>query len=143
MIGKPLIAGGVVFFTTFVPSGLSTTSTTTSASCQAGGTGYLYAFDYCCGQTDPAGQPSCPKWPPAYSPIENATAVAVSFPRPGGGIYGAQVNLGTGVPSQPILNSAGNTVLIQMSTAQIQSVGVNLLNPPNQVQGWREQPSSN
>jgi len=135
MVGKPLIAGGVVFFTTFVPSGLTTpTGTTISTSCQAGGNGYLYAFDYCCGQS------GCQGWEVGYSPLTNPTSASVTFPRSGGGIYGVQVNLGTGVPSQPILNSAGNTVLIQMSTAQIQTVGVTLSQPPFQVQGWRELP---
>ena len=132
VIGKPLIAGGVVFFTSFVPSALSTA---TSASCQAGGTGYLYLFDYCCNQSD------CPGWPPGFNPLTDPTAAAVNFQRSSNDLYGVQVNLGSGVPSQPVLNSTGSQVIIQMSTAQIKSVGVNLAQPPNQVQGWREAPS--
>ncbi len=132
VIGKPLIAGGVVFFTTFVPSALSVA---TSASCQAGGTGYLYAFDYCCNE------PDCPGWSVGYNPLGDPTAAAVNFQKSSDGtLYGVQVNLGAGVPSQPVLNSAGNNVIIQMSTAQIKSVGVNLAQPQNQVQGWHEPP---
>ena len=40
VIDSALVAGGYVFFTTFVPN---------DDICSAGGQGYLYALDYKCG----------------------------------------------------------------------------------------------
>jgi hypothetical protein len=52
-------------------------------------------------------------------------------------LYGQQVNLGAGIPSQVISNSQGNQVVISNSLAQLQTFAVNTLNP-NKIQGWRE-----
>ena len=127
VIGKPLIAGGIVFFTTFTP-----TVTTGADVCQAGGTGYLYAFDY-----------ECKPWPVGFLPIQDPTLIAEQYQVTVSGqtqTYGVRLNLGSGVPSQPVLDPGGNQVFVQFSTAKMGVVRVNLLDPTNQIQGWREQP---
>ncbi len=116
-----------MFFTSFTP-----TNTASTDACQAGGTGYLYAFDYQCGA-----------FPQGFLPIQDHTVITEQFGPPGGDvIYGVRVNLGSGVPSQPILDPTGQNIIIQESTAQLKRVGVNLLEKMNQIQGWREQPSN-
>ncbi|MGO9116404.1 MAG: hypothetical protein ACLQPD_02210 [Desulfomonilaceae bacterium] len=118
-----------MFFTSFTPS-----TTVATDVCQAGGTGYLYALDY-----------ECQAFPAGFSPFTDATVIAEQFGITSGGTtysYGAKVNLGSGVPSQPILDPTGNHIIIQESTAKLQSVSVNLLDKSNQVQGWRKAPSN-
>jgi type IV pilus assembly protein PilY1 len=129
VIGKPLIAGGIVFFTTFTPSVI-----TGADVCQAGGSGYLYAFDY-----------QCQPWPPNFLPIQDSTLIAEQYQVTVNGqtqTYGVRVNLGSGVPSQPVLDPGGNQVFVQFSTAKMGVYRVNLLDPMNQIQGWREQPAN-
>jgi len=130
VVGKPIIAGGLVFVTSFTP-----TNTAATDLCQAGGAGYLYAFDY-----------MCKPFPFGFSPIQDPTLIAEQFTVTTGGqtaTYGLKVNLGSGVPSQPVLNSSGNYLFTQMSTAKMVVTPVNLLEKMNQIQGWREQPTAN
>ena len=91
VIGKPLIAGGVAFFTSFKPRHNDT--------CKAGGAGYLYAFDY-----------MCRPFAPGFNPFQDNSLGVETFPGPAGQpdvISGARVSLGAGVPSQPVLDSSG------------------------------------
>ncbi len=127
VINKPLIAGGVVFFTTFIPIAKDTDQ------CSAGGNGYLYAFDYMCGV-----------FPPGFNPIAELGTNIITMPGGSGTsgssppIYGARVDLGAGVPSQPVLDSSGKFLIVQSSVGSLQRVKVNLLTPPSLVKGWKE-----
>ena len=125
VINKPLIAGGVVFFTSFVPI------SSASDVCGVGGSGYLYAFDY-----------MCQAFPLGFNPIPAGTNM-VTLPAGSGSssatpMYGVKVDLGLGVPSQPVLDSTGKYVIVQTSSGQLSRVGVNLLTPPANLQGWKE-----
>jgi type IV pilus assembly protein PilY1 len=125
VINKPLIAGGIVFFTTFSPL------TKSQDVCKAGGIGYLYAFDY-----------MCQRFPEGFNPIADLAAgqMMTLFKANNSGteIFGAKVELGLGVPSQPVLDSTGNYLIIQRSTAEISRVAVNLLTPVANLKGWKE-----
>ncbi len=125
IINKPLIAGGVVFVTSFVPI------SSASDVCGVGGAGYLYAFDY-----------MCQAFPPGFNPIPDGNNMVTFGGGSGGGstagIYGTRVDLGLGVPSQPVLDSSGQYVIVQTSSGQLSRVGVNLLSPPANLKGWKE-----
>jgi type IV pilus assembly protein PilY1 len=122
IIGKPIIAGGVVFATSFVP--------TTNDPCQSGGRGFLYAFDYMC---RPFGK--------SFNPITEGSTYAIQvFPTSSrnDAISGARMSLGLGVPSQPVLDSTGKYIIVQTSNAEIFRVNVNLEEKMNQIKGWTE-----
>jgi type IV pilus assembly protein PilY1 len=126
VINKPLIAGGVVFFTTFKPMAQS------EDPCKAGGVGYLYAFDY-----------MCDSFAAGFNPIvdmgdDMVTFVSSNRDADNPQIYGARVQLGLGVPSQPVLDSSGKYLIVQRSTAEIDRKEVNLQTPPVELKGWRE-----
>ena len=116
-----------MFFTTFTPS-----VTEGADVCQAGGTGYLYVFDF-----------QCQPFPAGFLPIQDTTMISEQYQVTVNGedlTYGVKVNLGSGVPSQPILDPTGTHVIVQESTAKLQRIGVDLLEKMSQIQGWREQP---
>jgi len=120
IIGKPVIAGGVVFVTSFIP--------TTNDPCQAGGSGFLYAFDYL-----------CRPFAKGFLPIDQGSSGLLVFPTSGADtISGARVSLGLGVPSQPVLDSTGKFIIVQTSNAEIFRVGVNLEEKTTQIKGWTE-----
>lgn len=121
IVRKGLVAGGLLFFTTFIPP---------SGMCDAQGASWLYVMSYDCSQI-PAG-----KNPFTDSTIIvthlTATSTGVTDPR------GWKVSLGTGVASNPVLDSSGTHVIIQMSTGQIMNLPVNLPQKVLQPVGWRE-----
>jgi type IV pilus assembly protein PilY1 len=119
LINKPLIAGGVAFFTTFAPM--------TTDPCSAGGTSYLYALEFMCGD-----------FPAGFNPIADLSLTVTTFAANTGSIYGAKANLGLGVASQPVLDSSGKYVVVQLSNAALKRIEVNLVTPPAQLKGWRE-----
>jgi type IV pilus assembly protein PilY1 len=123
VIGKPLIAGGIVFFTTFKP--------TSGDACQPGGSAYLYAFDY-----------MCQAFPVGFNPIKDVSLCSATFAAStatsDSPLFGVQVDLGAGVPSQPVLDSSGSFLTIQLSNARFKTIGVNLLEKMAQIQGWQE-----
>jgi type IV pilus assembly protein PilY1 len=122
VIGKPLIAGGVVFFTSFKP--------VTNDPCNAGGEGYLYAFNYLC-------QP----FAPGFNPIQDRSLGVETFSGltgQEGSISGARVTLGAGVPSQPVLDSSGKFVIVQTSNAELFRVSVALQEKMQQIKSWIE-----
>jgi len=94
VIGDPLIAYGYVFFTTYIP---------TTTACSAGGHGWLYVLDYRCKSLG-AGQN------PVTGPIGRTV---ISLPD-----FGAKVDLGAGMASEPVMDSQGN-ILVQMSNATL------------------------
>lgn len=117
IVGKPLIAGGVVFITTFVPP---------QDKCQYAGSGYLYAFDYLCGALSGA------------DTLLNDPDGVLMTTGPTGQAYGVELSLGPGMPSRPVLDTRGENVIIQMSDGTIKRVPVQLPKRPVQFQGWRE-----
>jgi type IV pilus assembly protein PilY1 len=127
VINKPLIAGGVVFFTSFVPI------SSASDVCGVGGSGYLYAFDY-----------MCQAFPEGFNPIPSGTnmitltSTSSTSSSSSSSITGVRVDLGLGVPSQPVLDSSGKYVIVQTSSGQLSRIGVNLLTPPTSLKGWKE-----
>ncbi len=128
---NPLIAGGLVFFTTYVPN---------SDPCSSVGEGYLYIFDY-----------MCKPFPDDFNPINDpAFQDLVTFFYPGGGTtengynpVGVRVSLGTGLPSAPVLDSTGQHVIIQSSNADLLKIGIELIEKGLQIRGWTEKEETN
>lgn len=122
---KPLIAGGYVFATSFVPS---------SDPCQFSGSGYLYIFNYIC-------EPLATDIQIISNSATGALAVT-NLTTTGTGsqssVTGVQVSLGSGVPSKPVLDSSGKNVIVQMSDGTLLRVPVTLATKPVQVLGWQE-----
>jgi type IV pilus assembly protein PilY1 len=119
-VGKPLIAGGLVFATSYLPP---------TDPCDPIGKGYLYIFDY-----------MCRPFPPGFAVLKDELLYVVSHMQTGSGdagqTYGTVVELGEGVPSEPILDSRGDNVIIQMSDATLLKIGVNLPIKRLQTKGW-------
>jgi len=115
---KPLIAGGLVFVTSYVPS---------TDPCLPQGLGYLYAFNYTCSVLPDGFTP--------FTPVDNPTPI---YGTTTDYMLGQVLTLGAGVPSAPVLDSSGKKVIIQMSDGTIRTVDVNLLIKRIQVKGWRE-----
>lgn len=117
IIGKPLLAGGTVFFTTYTPP---------HDACGFTGKGILYAFNYMCEAME-------------GNPFDTLDTVAVPGPggvdNPAGYVAGEPV---TGVPSRPVLDSRGENVIVQMSDGTLKRYKVDLGdNKPLQFRGWR------
>ncbi|MBI5572121.1 MAG: hypothetical protein HY914_19415 [Desulfomonile tiedjei] len=130
-VSKPLIAGGYVFATSFVPS---------ESPCDFGGMGYLYLFEY-----------QCKQFSGLFSPIPGTQVnVQTSGTEAGLGVVtqgtfnptstftGARLEVGPGVPSPPVLDPSGQNVVVQMSDGTLVRTGVDLSIPPMRVQGgWQ------
>jgi hypothetical protein len=126
-VGKPLIAGGYVWVTSFVPS---------SSPCDFTGNGYLYVFDYQCGQISGDTNP-LPHTSLTVSSGGLAVAQLGNF-SPGASYGALQMSLGTGMPSKPVLDSQGQNVVIQLSDGTLQRFPVDLGRSALQVQGgWQ------
>lgn len=108
-VSKPLIAWGTVFITSYVPA---------YDPCTAMGTGYLYIFDY-----------SCTPFPEGWTPLRDAAFVPDEMRTPDNSLVGLRLSLGSGPPSDPVLDSGGNYVFVQMGTAEIIRIGVQLQRP--------------
>jgi type IV pilus assembly protein PilY1 len=125
VIDSALVAGGYVFFTTFIPK---------SADCTAGGDAYLYVLDYMCKPLKNAGQ------------IIVQGGGGVSYYNVKGNTWGSgatsivgaiQVSLGSGMPSRPVLDSSGTSIFIQTSDARLVRIEVNLgQGGESQIHGW-------
>lgn len=137
VIGRSVVFGGYVFFTTYIPrQQVTTTGCTTTAA--GVGSGFLYVFDYRCR---------------AFSdnPVPDLGSEAGSGNLTTGGaggadanlnFYGVKVGLGEGMPSQPVLDSKGENVIIQKSDATLKRIGADT-DPdadgkPGDVVGWSE-----
>lgn len=121
---KGLIAGGLFFVTSYVPN---------ADPCKYLGSGYLYILDY-----------ACQAFPEGFDPLNDPRFTAVYFLVPGDSSdppakYGLRLSLGQGLPSNPVLDSSGEHVIIQMSTGEILRIGVKLLEDPVNLRGWREE----
>ncbi len=123
VVDSALIAGGVVFFTTFVPK---------EDPCAAGGDAYLYAVDYMCR-------------PMSFDPFKNSgfTKVNKTPEQLGEGEYaqtgntGYVLKLGEGMPSRPVMDSSGEYLFIQTSNGVIHRVKVDVP-PPVEKSGWKQ-----
>lgn len=144
-----LVAGGYVFFTTFMPD---------SSPCVPGGVGRLYVLDYMCRPlqnnyvlTQPAnvdtGSNSTYGHLRYYNPMTAAGAGPGSWARgnvPSSvGTVGALVmELGSGMPSRPVLDSSGTSIMIQTSDERLLRLTVDIgEDKKTKVQGWTRDPS--
>lgn len=122
MLDSALVAGGYVFFTTFIPN---------EDSCSAGGTAYLYVLDYMCR-------------PIKSSPIVSGGGVQYRDVSTGSWsdtepakIGVVRVDLGTGMPSRPVMDSSGESILIQTSDARLLKIDVDLHKTNKaKIKGW-------
>jgi|GEM_PF-4736873 len=121
VIGKAVISGGLVFFTTFAPE---------DADCSAGGRGWLYVLNY-----------RCQAFEDGLFPVVAAGGHAVSSLTTTGStpqLFGVKVDLGSGMPSRPVLDSKGENVIIQKSDATLIKLGVSTSNTGRVTfQGWK------
>ena len=129
VVDSALVAGGLVFVTTFVPS---------DDPCSWGGTPYLYVFDYMCR-------------PLSYNPLENSglnyqwlglgggNGWVGGNPPTGTQVAAFRATLGHGMPTRPVLDSSGKYVLIQTSNAKIHKIGVSLSQKSLYLKGWKEE----
>ncbi|MFH1112478.1 MAG: hypothetical protein V1792_01025 [Pseudomonadota bacterium] len=134
VIGKAAVLGGYVFFTTYIPSKKTTTTgcSTTSAGV---GSGYLYVFDYRCR--------AFTSNPLTTLGSEGGSGYLVTAGNGGGAsqFYGGRIGLGEGMPSQPVLDSKGESVIVQKSDAALVRIEVDPLgggNADGDVAGWTE-----
>jgi type IV pilus assembly protein PilY1 len=121
VIRKALIAGGLVFVTSYIPP---------QTICEAQGSSMLYVLSYNCGVI-----------PGGKNIFLDSSVTAVGLQTGTTNAYdprGWVVDLGSGVASNPVLDSSGTHVIIQMSTGQIQNFNVQLPQNPIQPIGWRE-----
>ncbi|MCA1959161.1 MAG: hypothetical protein LDL33_00085, partial [Desulfomonile sp.] len=109
LVSKPLIASETLFVTSYVPA---------YDPCTAMGTGYLYIFDY-----------ACRPFPKDWSPLNDTAFVPDEMRTSDNTLYGLRLSLGSGPPSDPVLDSAGHYVYVQMGTAEIVRIGVDLTRP--------------
>ena len=100
--------------------------------CSSSGIGYLYIFDYLCNFFEegfnPLSDPDGLDWGWLHQTNEEGDE----------GHYGVVIKLGAGMPSMPVLDSSGQHVIIQMATADILRIGVNLPDKPFKMKGWKE-----
>lgn len=128
VVDSALVAGGIVFFTTFVPK---------DDPCAAGGDAYLYAVDYLCRPMtlDPfhrSGFTKVDKTPQQlqtgeYTPLKDGNQVQAYV-----------LKLGEGMPSRPVMDSSGEYLFIQTSNGQIHRIEVDLPSPVEKS-GWKQQ----
>jgi type IV pilus assembly protein PilY1 len=121
VVRKALIAGGLVFVTTTTPP---------QSLCASQGTSNLYVLSYDCGVI-----------PGGKNIFLDASVNAIGLKTGSTNTYdprGWKVDLGTGVASNPVLDSSGTHVIIQMSTGDIKNFNVQLPMKVMQPLGWRE-----
>lgn len=117
VIDSALVAGGLVFVTTFVPS---------EDPCQAGGEGYLYAFDYNCNFLED-------------NPFKRSGLKSEAIEKTDNKAKAYRVQLGPGMPSRPVLDSSGKNLLVQESTGKIHRIKIDLPLKPLYLKGWKEE----
>jgi type IV pilus assembly protein PilY1 len=120
---QALVAGGLVFFTTFKPN---------TEVCGGGGTGYLYVVDYMCRelQKNPLRDAGLDSQWLGSGGWNNST-----FTSPAKAV---RTDLGGGMPSRPVLDSKGEHVLIQTSDARIHRIKIDL-NYKDLFKGWTQE----
>lgn len=128
VVDSALIAGGVVFFTSFVPK---------DDPCAAGGDAYLYAVDYQCGalSTDPF---STSGFTQVSTTTANLGAGQYTTVKDGTQVKAYVLKIGEGMPSRPVMDSSGQYIFIQTSNGRIHRLRVNLPDPVERM-GWKQQ----
>ncbi len=125
VLDSALVAGGVVFFTTFVPK---------DDVCLSGGDAYLYAVDYLCRKMP---------WDPFdRSGFKKVTKASPETLKEGeytllGDGKAYVLKIGDGMPSRPVLDSSGEHVFIQTSNGEIHRLRLNLPDPVQKM-GWKQ-----
>lgn len=125
VLDSALVAGGLVFFTTYVPF---------DDPCSNAGMSYIYVLDYLCR-------------PLQENPLENSGLtvdhLSGSQWQEAGQETSATVYRGrlqtSQIPSRPVLDSAGENVLVQTGDAKIHQIPVKLPDEPNYLKGWKEE----
>jgi Tfp pilus tip-associated adhesin PilY1 len=135
VIGRSVLFNGFVFFTTYIPSSGGTTTGCTSTAAGAG-LGYLYVFDYLC-------RPFTTNPIPNLGTEGNVDYLTTGTPTGAGEplFYGGRVGLGEGMPSQPVLDSKGESVIVQKSDASLTRIKADPWGKDNKdgdVTGWSE-----
>lgn|GEM_PF-1760573 len=122
VVDSALVAGGIVFFTSFVPK---------DDPCAAGGDAYLYALDYLCRPltTNPFQGSGFKKVTKDVKDLQDAEYILTSD-------Y-AVVKLGEGMPSRPVMDSSGEHLFIQTSNGEIHRIPVAVPKPVEKT-GWKE-----
>lgn len=117
IIGKPVIQGGWVFITTFIPP---------AGQCEFVGQSHIYAFDYMCR-------------PRKHGPFGEGNEIHVP-PVPGGEssgyVYGETLS---GMASRGVIDFRGENFIVQLNTGEIIRTPIDLgADKPVQFKGWRE-----
>ena len=115
---SPLVAGGIVFFTTFEPD--------TDDPCKAGGIARLYTaqFDSGCAPDSPVLDVN------GDGVVDDSDKI--------GGVVPRSITLGYGVPSDIIFNPADNQIFIQTSDTTVHAITVKLLGERIKIHNWRQ-----
>ncbi len=115
---SPLVAGGIVFFTTFEPD--------IEDPCKAGGIARLYAVQY-----DTGCSPD--------SPVLDINGDGVVDDRDKiGGTIPRSIIIGHGLPSDIVFNPADNQIIIQTSDTTVHAITVKLLGERIRIDSWRQ-----
>jgi Tfp pilus tip-associated adhesin PilY1 len=134
VIGKAALLGGYVFFTTYIPA--KTTETTgCSTTTAVAGSGYLYIFDYRC-------RPFSDNPLPSLGTRADSGYLTTDGTGGGGSqFFGGKIGLGSGMPSQPVLDSKGESVIVQKSDAALKRIKVDPFGggkKDGDIAGWTE-----
>ncbi len=129
VVDSALVAGGMVTFTTFVP---------TSDPCASGGYAYIYILDYMCGPmtTDPFRNAGFTD-KGAFANVSKTSDYGKMTQGTQTVGYGAM--LGPGMPSRPVLDSSGEYMFVQTSDGVIHRIKVELGMKPMELKGWKEE----
>ncbi len=122
IINKALIAGGLLFATSYIPP---------SDGCNFAGNSYLYIFDYMCSNATTID----------FNNVLQGTTPSQTYNSTVGGqtqTFGVQVSLGSGMASMPILDTSGQNVIVQLSDASLLKIPVTLPVQRTQSKGWVE-----
>ncbi len=130
IIDSVLVAGGLVFFTTFVPN---------SEPCAAGGNAYLYVVDYQCRELSM--NPLASSGFRLQTPFDFQNMQTGEYARllDGTKTIGYIARIGVGMPSLPVLDSSSQYLFVQTSMAQIHRIRVELQDKPLYLRGWKEE----
>jgi len=115
---SPLVAGGIVFFTTFEPD--------IDDPCKCGGTARLYAVQYNTG---------CAPDSPVLD--VNGDGVVDESDKIGGAVP-RSIIVGHGLPSDIIFNPADNQIIIQTSDTTVHAITVKLVGERIKIHTWRQ-----
>ena len=113
-----LVAGGIVFFTTFEPD--------IKDPCKSGGTARLYAVQY-----DTGCAPASPVLDiTGDGKVDEGDMIGGNVPR--------SMIIGYGLPSDIIFNPADNQIIIQTSDTTVHAITVELLGERIEIHTWRQ-----